>query len=185
MRIFIGLGNPIPEYEHTRHNAGKRAVQFLAAQQQAQFERSAKLSASIARIRQPSETLLVLPECYMNESGQVVRAVLDFYKILPSTAGYPGLVLLYDDLDITFGEYKLQFGTGPKVHNGVNSVVTHLKTDQFWHGRIGVDARGGERTMPGRDYVLQRFSEPEIMQLQQTVFPALQRDLDQKVISAQ
>ncbi len=184
MRILIGLGNPTPEYELTRHNAGKRAVQFLADQHLAKFEKSARLSASIAKLHLTTEVMLVLPECYMNESGQVVRGVLDFYKVASTAAGFPEVVLLYDDLDIAFGEYKVQFGTGPKVHNGLNSVVTHLGTDQFWHGRIGIDARGGERLMPGRDYVLQRLAEPEIMHLQEKTFPLLHRTIDQLMIAA-
>ncbi len=184
MRIIVGLGNPVPEYELTRHNAGKRAVQFLADQQHVRFERVGKVNASIAKLHAPIETLLVLPEKYMNESGEVVRAVLEYYKSAVTQAGYTELVVVYDDLDIVFGEYKLGYGTGPKVHNGVSSVIEQLGTDRFWHGRIGIDSRDGERLIPGRDYVLQRMAESEIMQLQQSVFPLMQREIDQKVTLA-
>jgi PTH1 family peptidyl-tRNA hydrolase len=108
----------------------------------------------------------------MNESGDAVVATLDYFdkdllKEIKSgspagTSEKPRLIVIYDDLDIPLGQWKLQFGKGPKVHNGLNSIRQHLGSDQFLHVRIGVDGRQGVRHQSGRDYVLTPFYGQEV-----------------------
>lgn len=79
---------------------------------------------------------------------------MDFYKIGPSD-----LILVHDDLDIELGDYKIQMGKGPKVHNGVSSVESTVQTPDFWRLRVGVDNRKSQRfDGSGADYVLSNFS---------------------------
>lgn len=114
----------------------------------------------------------------MNESGLAVKSFLSFYKVNLQLEKEQ-IYLLYDDLDIALGSYKIQYGRGPKVHNGLNSVVAHVQTDQFFHVRIGVDGRAGQRNIPARNYVLQSFSQDELQtvdhvcaEIKKQIFPA-------------
>ena len=162
MKIFVGLGNPGAEYIKTRHNAGFMMIDALKERiPDLQPERGAKFNAEVWR---NSDFILVKPQTFMNASGQSVRSVLDYFTKEWATAVEPGISNLYifhDDLDLALGSYKLHWGKGPKVHNGLLSVYQYLKTDLFWHGRLGVDGRQGDRSMPGSAYVLQSFSSGE------------------------
>ena len=174
---IVGLGNPGDEYELTRHNVGRWALAAVAKRLgEPRFEAKPQLKARVARVAESGRSaslaslgtggdiFLVEPVIYMNESGQAVRAVLDYFK-LPVDLLY----VLHDDLDLGLGSYKIQFGIGPKIHNGLLSLYEALGTDQFWHVRLGVDGRNGDRSMPGQAYVLQKFSESEMPTVKQMI----------------
>ena len=94
----------------------------------------------------------------MNESGRAVRKVMDYYKLSENN-----LILVHDDLDLKLGEYKIQKGVGPKVHNGLTSIEERLGRTDFWRVRVGIDSRQsavGSR-QSGEDYVLADFSSDE------------------------
>jgi len=93
----------------------------------------------------------------MNESGSFVKSLYTKYNIQNTD-----LYIIHDDLDIRLGEYKIQFGRGPKDHNGLISVDEALGTDQYWHVRIGVDNRPLDNRPMGEEYVLQNFTDEEI-----------------------
>ena len=163
MKIIVRLGQSRQEYEKSRHNAGFMVVDRLAEQLGCQFKTELISSAMIAKTDQ---FVLIKPQTFMNDSGRAVQSWLHYYKKIIESGEYPDLAVLYDDLDIPFGSWKWQFGTGPKAHNGVNSVVAHLNTDQFWHGRIGTENRKEHRlTMPSDAYVLTPFVEDEQLTL--------------------
>jgi PTH1 family peptidyl-tRNA hydrolase len=152
MKIIVGLGNPGKEYENTRHNAGFMMVSRLA--EDLQFSLDKKLEAEVAK---SGGLILVKPQTYMNESGRVVRKIMDFYKL-----SLNDLVIVHDDLDIELGEWKIQKGVGPKIHNGVNSVEQYMGSKDFLRVRLGVDNRKKEMTsLSGADYVLARFGKEE------------------------
>ena len=92
----------------------------------------------------------------MNQSGEFVSKTLKSKNVLPED-----LYIIHDDLDIPFGESKIQFGKGPRDHNGVKSVDEAIGTDQYWHVRIGIDNRPGDFRPMGEEYVLQNFSDEE------------------------
>ncbi|MBI5358791.1 aminoacyl-tRNA hydrolase [Candidatus Amesbacteria bacterium] len=157
MKIILGLGNPGVEYANTRHNAGILLVDNF----------SQKLSSPYGWRREKNKfifksdkfTLIKTASVFMNESGNLVK---DFQYLTPDPSpnlGEGSLFVVHDDLDIKLGEYKIQKGMGPKVHNGVLSVENKLKTKDFWRIRIGID----NRTTPidGETYVLQKFSPDE------------------------
>ena len=148
MKIIVGLGNPGREYENTRHNTGflvleklkNRLIKFQIPNsnqpQSSKFQFSKRFGAEVC---QKGDVLLVKPQTYMNESGKSVAAILRFYKVDPKD-----LWVVHDDLDIVFGDYKIHFGRGPKIHNGVNDIEERLGTEEFWRVRVGVDSRGRE-----------------------------------------
>lgn len=125
-----------------------------------------KLQGVTCRVHRGSHELIFLkPQTYMNASGESVRAALAWYDRFSTEAGdnqeIPRLVIVHDDLDLALGSYKLQFASGPKAHNGLNSIRDHLHTQKFWVARVGIDGRNGDRSIPGEAYVLQPFSAPE------------------------
>ena len=153
MKLVVGLGNPGAKYANNRHNTGFMAADALAAKFEVETWES-KFSALIAKA---GGLLLVKPQLFMNKSGEVVAEVVNFYKVQTSD-----LWVIHDDLDLALGEYKIQVGIGPKVHNGVNSIESQLGKDDFWRVRLGTDNRpvGPART-PGEDYVLADFTQEE------------------------
>jgi PTH1 family peptidyl-tRNA hydrolase len=144
MKLIIGLGNPGDEYVGTRHNAG-----FLVAEAfMAQIPNHKHQVANKFQVFKSQN--------FMNESGSFVKNLVDKYK--PDLSD---LYIIHDDLDVPLGFYKIQFGVGPKDHNGVNSVEQELGTKDFWRVRVGVDDRQADDRTQGEEYVLQNFSEEE------------------------
>jgi PTH1 family peptidyl-tRNA hydrolase len=163
MKCIVGLGNPGKDYEATRHNVGCMVVDALreTLTNQPRFKVQAKFNALFI---QQGEVVLLKPQTYMNLSGKAVVSVLNYFKLDPAT----DLLVVHDDLDIAFGEHKLQFATGPKMHNGVASVEQYLGTKDFWRLRVGIDAPSrtpNNVKIPGEAYVLQPFSIDECSHL--------------------
>lgn len=167
MFCIVGLGNPEPTFDQTRHNAGFMVLNALAERIGAPpFRTFKKCQAHVAQHRLDNENvLLIKPATYMNESGLAVRQTIEYFKL---TDWQENLYIVHDDLDLALGSYKIQLGTGPKIHNGLLSTYQHLGSKVFWHVRVGVDGRGGERTMPAANYVVGRFSEAELRVFAQT-----------------
>lgn len=139
MKLIVGIGNPEVKYKNTRHNAGLMVVNELA---------SVKVGSSFITKRSDS---------FMNNSGFFVKKQLSKYPSVSTS----DLFIVHDDLDIPLGAFKIQFGTGPKVHNGLNDIYEKINTDQFWHVRVGVDNRDPNNRTKGDEYVLQDFTEDE------------------------
>lgn len=172
MQFLFGLGNPGEKYELSRHNVGFITVAEIARQhvltispenmgKQPPFRLHPK---QFCEIFKHEDLIFGKPQTFMNDSGKAVRATIEYFdktvKFGPQGT-LPQLWVIHDDLDLEVGRYKIQFGTGPKVHNGLYSIDEYVKTDQYWHVRIGVDGRQGDRSMPGQKYVLGTFSETE------------------------
>lgn len=177
-KLVVGLGNPGLEYAQTRHNVGFMVVDQLHQKLGLpNWEIAKKLHSEFSK---NERYFLMKPTTFMNESGIAVRAVIEYYgdqlgfsaAAGTTTAGFEQVVVIHDDLDLTFGTYKVQFGTGPKIHNGLLSLYEQLGTSLFWHIRVGVDNRAGSRDVPGSNYVLQTFASSELQQLQ-PVFKAV------------
>lgn len=160
MYIVFGLGNPEPPYGGTRHNAGFFVLDHLAKTCGAgAFASQKKLQTQLTKT---PAVLFGKPETFMNLSGQSVRATLDyFHKDMVAAADFSKLYVIHDDLDLPLGKYKIQFGTGPKGHNGLLSIYQHLGTQGFWHVRVGVDTRQTDRSISPAEYVLMPFSSAE------------------------
>ena len=153
--LIAGLGNPGAEYAGTRHNAGFRLVETLAARWKAEWANERKFRARIARRRQDGKSVLLCqPQTFMNLSGEAVRAVKEFYQ-LPLER----LLVAVDDADLPLGEIRLRAGGGSGGHHGLESVEQHLGANQFARLRMGIGRRDGAREIT--DYVLARFDAEE------------------------
>ncbi len=141
MQLIVGLGNPGEKYKNNRHNVGYMVVDKL------------------------KNVTAIKTNCFMNESGNVVRKLLNSYSLKPND-----LFIVHDDLDIPFGSYKIQFGKGPKDHKGLESIDKELGTSEYWHVRIGVDNRDLENRIAGEEYVLQDFTNEERKVLDRVIF---------------
>jgi PTH1 family peptidyl-tRNA hydrolase len=154
MKLIAGLGNPGKDYEKTRHNAGFMFVDFMVEKFDLKF--NSKFQAEYSEINKDGEKIIFLkPQTFMNDSGVSLAEAVKFYKINSEE-----IFIAFDDLDLPEGEFKIQKGKYPKVHNGVNDIIEKLGTDNLNFIRIGIDGRAPElrKVISGRDYVLQKTS---------------------------
>ncbi|MBP7842917.1 aminoacyl-tRNA hydrolase [Candidatus Woesebacteria bacterium] len=181
MNIIVGLGNPGDRYTLTRHNSGFMILDNLRQVLECpKYTSNKRISSDVCKT---THSIFVRPQTFMNESGKAVRAALDFYKVTGEAekeGGYHNLFIIHDDLDLELGSYKVQYGIGPKGHNGLLSIYQHLGTQNFWHVRVGVDSRGGDRSMPPQTFVLERFSSLEQEKFNQVMFE-LVKELMQRI----
>lgn len=136
--VIVGLGNPGKEYEKTRHNAGRSAVELIAKQEGFdEFVFNKTSNALVAKGVVGSEkATLVLPETMMNLSGKAVAAFVKTPKAAKN------LLVIHDDLDLPLGTVKMVFGRGSGGHKGVESIMRATKTKEFARIRIGISAAG-------------------------------------------
>jgi PTH1 family peptidyl-tRNA hydrolase len=112
----------------------------------------------------------------MNKSGEAVKKLSVKYQ-QPDTNF---LYVIHDDLDIPIGKFKIQKGTGPKVHNGLSSINDHLHTEDYWRIRIGVENRDPTNRIPGEDYVLHDFTYDE-QKILDELFPQILQRLQENI----
>jgi PTH1 family peptidyl-tRNA hydrolase len=165
LRLMVGLGNPGPEYEQTRHNAGFWFVDRVAHAHGGSWRRESRFHGDVARISLPSGDLWLLkPSTFMNESGRAVAAMARFYQILPSE-----ILVVHDELDLQPGVVKLKKAGGSAGHNGLKDTSAALGSPDYWRLRVGI-GHPGERP-PVADYVLRRATRDE----QESIDTALDR----------
>jgi PTH1 family peptidyl-tRNA hydrolase len=146
--LVVGLGNPGPAYEATRHNLGARAVRALAERHRAPLDPD-PIGALVGRVGAPPDAMeLAIPKTGMNHSGPVVRALAGRLGLADPCA----LVVVHDELDLPVGRLKLKVGGGSAGHNGLRSIVGALGTDGFVRVRIGVGKPPSSDA--GMEYVL-------------------------------
>lgn len=134
IRLIIGLGNPGPEYEITRHNAGFWLADHLADDLKASFSLEKPFSAYVAKARFDGEAvLLAKPTTFMNRSGQAAGALMRYYKLAPEQ-----VLVLHDELDLLPGQVKLKRGGGHAGHNGLRDIQSAFGSSDFWRVRIGI-----------------------------------------------
>lgn len=133
MYIIVGLGNPGKQYENTRHNMGFLAVDLLAEKYNIDVNKM-KFKALVGEGRIAGQkVLLVKPQTYMNLSGEAVRQAMDFYKIEPEE-----LIVIYDDIDIPTGTFRIRKKGSPGTHNGMRNIFQHIQTNDFPRIRVGI-----------------------------------------------
>lgn len=156
MKIIVGLGNPGAEYAGTRHNVGVMLVNQLASLSVDQSSYGWRKHYDALMYKTSDLVLVKTKDIFMNESGRLITSPPA--PLLISGEG-SNLYVAHDDLDLKLGEYKIQFGKGPREHNGVESVERALGTKEFWRIRIGIDNRRTQ--IDGETYVLQKFLPEE------------------------
>ncbi len=158
--LFVGVGNPGPEYEATRHTAGFWFVDLRAREHGGTFSRERKLHGETAEIAIAGHRIRLLkPSTYMNLSGQSVGAAVNYYKI-PTEH----VLVAHDELDLAAGRAQLRYEGSSAGHNGVSSVIEHIGT-AFWRLRFGIGHPRDQAHAGGRkdviDHVLKRAAGSE------------------------
>lgn len=153
--LVVGLGNPGPKYELTRHNIGYLVLDVLAEQVGATFKKHASAHADFATGNLNGIRIeLLRSRSYMNESGGPVKAAMAYSKITPDR-----LIVVHDEMDIPFDSIKVKIGGGNAGHNGLKSVSGSLGTPDYVRVRMGVDRPPGQ--MDSAAYVLKPFNAAE------------------------
>ena len=159
MKLIVGLGNPGKEYERTRHNAGFDVMDEIARMASASITQK-KFKALVDKVNIGGQSVLLMkPQTYMNNSGEAVRAAMDFYHLQPQD-----LLVIYDDMDLAVGRLRLRQKGSAGGHNGIKSIIAHIGTHrqrpthsdrelgagQDPQGRYGRLSGIGERGRQGR-----------------------------------
>ena len=150
IKLFVGLGNPGPEYAATRHNAGFWWIDQLARRLNVSLTLERAYKGRVARANVAGQSVWLLePQTFMNLSGQSVSALARFFKIAPDE-----ILVAHDELDLPAGEAKLKFGGGHAGHNGLRDIHAQLGTGGYWRLRLGIGHPGARHEVVG--WVLQR-----------------------------
>lgn len=157
-RLIVGLGNPEAEYADTRHNLGFACVRELARRLGVKVDR--KRWQSLVGRSEVKNLWLVMPQTYMNLSGQAVAKAARDIGVAPEQVW-----VVYDELDLPLCRMRIRRGGSGAGHNGVLSVIDSLGTDAFVRFRVGIGKPARKGSQPGRHYVLGRFTKAEAERL--------------------
>ncbi|WP_404368673.1 aminoacyl-tRNA hydrolase [Marinobacter sp.] len=165
--VVVGLGNPGNDYENTRHNAGALFVEALARTAGQTLRPEKKYHGLYARIHwQGLDLHLLNPSTFMNRSGLAIKALADFFKILPEQ-----ILVAHDELDLPPGTAKLKQGGGHGGHNGLRDTIAHLGSNSFYRLRLGIGHPGDSRQVT--NYVLGRLGKRETADLDDVIDQAI------------
>lgn len=156
IRLLVGLGNPGPEYEATRHNAGFWWIDAVARRLGARLQPDRAYHGLVARVNRPlagveGPVWLLEPQTYMNLSGKSVSALARFFKIAPHE-----ILVAHDELDLPPGQVKLKQGGGHAGHNGLKDIQAQLGSADYWRLRLGIGHPGVKAEVAA--YVLRKPS---------------------------
>ena len=165
MKIFIGLGNPGPEYEDTRHNVGFRVIDELRKRHEPFDGVKTEYCRGWMSRMAGKEVLLVKPKTFINQSGIAVKKLFDRYG-----GDLEDYVIIHDDLDIEVGRIKIISKKGPGGHNGIISIVSILDSRDFVRVRIGIGREKAGNSYV--DYVLAPFTREETPCVEKSVWTA-------------
>lgn len=153
--IIVGLGNPGDKYKYTRHNAGFLALSYISQKANADITKSKFKALYNECVIGGKRVLLLLPQTFMNLSGEAVRAAMDFYKI-----PVENVLVIFDDISLACGKLRIRKSGSAGGHNGLKSIIEHTGSDAFPRIKIGV----GEKPHPEMDladWVLSTFTKDE------------------------
>ena len=163
-RLIVGLGNPGRDYEETRHNAGFWFCARLAHAWGMPLAHESRFHGIVGR---RGATWMLLPQTFMNRSGQAVGALARFHRIEPAE-----ILVVHDELDIPPGQLRLKFGGGMGGHNGLKDITSHLGTQDYWRLRIGIGHPGD------RNEVVNFVLKPPRREEQADIDAAIERAVD-------
>jgi PTH1 family peptidyl-tRNA hydrolase len=164
MYTIVGLGNPGEEYKGTRHNTGRMVVEDSAAKQKFPdwvYDKKSNALKTQGKIKK-EKVLLLLPETFMNNSGNAVQ------KFITSKKKAENLVVIHDDLDLALGKFKISFARGSAGHKGVESVIKKIKTEKFIRIRVGTSPK---KKPAGKDlikFLMGKFTPKELLIFKKT-----------------
>lgn len=153
--MVVGLGNPGDKYRYTRHNTGFLALSYMAQKQNFEISKARFNALCGEAMLGTHRTLFLLPQTFMNNSGEAVRPAMDFYKIPVER-----VLVVYDDISLPCGKLRIRPSGSAGGHNGIKSIIEHTGSENFPRIKIGV----GEKPHPEMDladWVLSGFSQEE------------------------
>src|SRR3982751_1655031 len=167
IRLLVGLGNPGPAHEGTRHNAGFWFVDAVARELKASLRPERAYSGLVARVTRADGPLWLLePMTYMNLSGKSVAALARFFKIQPAE-----ILVAHDELDLMPGQVKLKQGGSHAGHNGLKDIHAQLGSADYWRLRLGIGHPGVKAAVV--DYVLRKPSPEHLAEIEKSIDQAL------------
>ena len=163
IKLFVGLGNPGPDYAATRHNAGFWFIDELARQLNAPMSMDKSHFGMVGRATVKGQTVWLLqPQTFMNLSGKSVASLAKFFKIAPDE-----ILVVHDELDVPAGQAKVKFAGGHAGHNGLRDIHAKLGTGDYWRLRIGIGHPGVGKDVA--DWVLKKPILDERIAIDQTI----------------
>ncbi len=158
--IVVGLGNPGKEYDNTRHNVGFMCVDEFREKNDLPAWIHKKDLKAVVSVGTVGDTRVILckPQTFMNNSGEAVQAIAQFYKV-----GVENIVVVHDELDVDFGQIRVRSGGSSAGHNGIKSIAQHIH-ESFGRVRVGIGPKEPEQ-MDSADFVLQKFSAEQEKEL--------------------
>jgi PTH1 family peptidyl-tRNA hydrolase len=174
MKIIVGLGNPGNKYESTRHNVGFMAVdfmmkepdQFVMAKPSHEFK-----SEMYTWFNGDQKVVFLKPQTYMNDSGQALKVICNFYKLDLAQ----DLLIIHDEVDLPFGTIRRAQNSSAAGHNGVQSIINEIGTQDFQRLRVGIEARASREEMPTDAFVLQNFTDAELEKVRGEILPEIKK----------
>jgi len=162
MKIVVGIGNPGPEYDGTRHNVGFDAISLFAQENHLDsLTRRRFSSLSTSGMIGETKVALLKPQTYVNRSGEAARASMDWYRLSPDA-----LLVVCDDFNLPIGRIRVRAGGSSGGHKGLQAITNALGTEAFPRLRIGI---GQPEPGGAVDFVLSRFQKEELDQIQSAV----------------
>ena len=155
MKIIAGLGNPTKQYEGTRHNVGFSVIYRLADKYNIKMNIARHKALIGTGVIAGEKVMLVMPQTYMNLSGEAVGEIMRYYKAESSD-----LIITYDDIDLDVGKLRIRAKGSAGGHNGMKSIIAHVGSEEFDRVRVGIGHKPPEFDLA--DYVLSRFGKDEL-----------------------
>ena len=154
MYIIAGLGNPTREYEKTRHNVGFEVIDILADRLGIRVTEKKHRAYCGQGMIDGEKVILSKPQTFMNLSGESIRSMADFYKVVPGQ-----IIVVCDDINLAEGQLRIRAKGSAGGHNGLKNIISHLGTQEFLRIRVGVGEKPKEMDLA--DYVLGRFPKAQ------------------------
>ncbi|MDO4378289.1 MAG: aminoacyl-tRNA hydrolase [Erysipelotrichia bacterium] len=154
MKLIVGLGNPGKEYELTRHNTGFRTIDRIADILHVSVNKK-ECQALTGKVNyHDQQVVLMKPQTYMNSSGSAISALINYYHV-----NIADILVIYDDLDLKYGQLRLRLKGSAGGHNGIKSIINCLNTTEFKRIRVGIEKSA---VIPVVDYVLGKVDKDKI-----------------------
>lgn len=161
MKLIVGLGNPGKEYENTRHNIGFMALEKFSSKYNLSFSKEKFKGKYDEIILNGEKFILLLPQKYMNLSGEVVRDFLDYFKI-----DVDDILIISDDLDMEVGKIKIKPKGSSGGHNGLKNIEYHIKTQEYKRIKVGI---ANNKFIDTKDYVLGKFNPEDMKKINEAI----------------
>lgn len=171
MYLIVGLGNPESEYSSTRHNMGFCAINKIANEFNIEVNKTKFNALYGTGVINSEKVILLKPQTYMNLSGEAVKAYLDFYKL-----NLENLIVIYDDVEVDPGTIRIRKKGSAGSHNGMKSIISMIKSEEFTRIRIGIGKPDYKNDMI--NYVIGHVTEEERAELEPGIEKAKQATIE-------